>query len=255
MEILQKKRIILASASPRRRDILKDMGLDFEVVVGDADESLVSARTTSGLVKRLSFTKVMACIASHNAQDNNADTGADTADITAGCTTKNGEKDAACIGSLGDKSNLQNKGFICEKCNNKALFMQKYGNIAVIGADTVVVRRNKIYGKPYTRDKAIEMISELNGKWHSVYTGVTVLTYGSIKTFCVRSRVKFKSLDEEEIEKYVDECKPFDKAGAYGIQDKRIVEKYKGSYTNIVGLPKEKLANVLKRVGVIDECN
>lgn len=231
MKILQKKRIILASSSPRRRDILKDMGLDFEVIVGSADESQVTARSAKELVKRLSTVKVMACFVAMQESQN------DTAQ------------------NPNDECKSQNEDFIGNLYNYEDAVVAKCSDIAVIGADTVVARKNKIYGKPYTRDKAIEMIGELNGKWHSVYTGVTVLALGAYKTFCVRSRVKFKSLDEEEIKRYVDECQPFDKAGAYGIQDKRIVEKYKGSYTNIVGLPKEKLAEVLKRVGVIDERN
>ena len=69
--------------------------------------------------------------------------------------------------------------------------------------------------------------------------------------FCVASHVKFKNLTQAEIVEYVKECKPLDKAGAYGIQDDKIVEKYEGSYTNIVGLPEEKLARVLRQVGVI----
>lgn len=231
MKTSQKKRIILASSSPRRRDILKDMGLDFEVIVGNADESQVTAKSAKELVKRLSAIKVMACfVAMQESQDDIAQ-------------------------NPNDEGKSQNNDFIGNLYNDEDAVVAKYADIAVIGADTVVARKNKIFGKPYTREKAIEMIGELNSKWHSVYTGVTVLAYGVCKTFCVRSRVKFKSLSKAEIESYVDECNPLDKAGAYGIQDKRIVEKYKGSYTNIVGLPKEKLAKVLKRVGVIDERN
>lgn len=251
MNTLQKKRIILASSSPRRHDILKDMGLDFEVIVGNADESQVTARNAKELVKCLSTVKVMACFVAMQATDETA--------IESSCTTdksaENINLDTAYTENADNECNLQNDDFIDAFERDEALIAEKYANIAIIGADTVVARKNKIYGKPKTRDNAIEMIGELNGKWHSVYTGVTVLTYGAIKTFCVKSRVKFKSLSNDEIKSYVDECQPLDKAGAYGIQDKRIVEKYKGSYTNIVGLPKEKLAKVLERVGVIDECN
>lgn len=72
---------------------------------------------------------------------------------------------------------------------------------------------------------------------------------------CVKSLVIFKTLTDEQIYAYIDDCKPFDKAGAYGIQDKRIVEKYSGSYSNIMGLPKEKLGDILVRVGVINGNN
>ena len=96
------------------------------------------------------------------------------------------------------------------------------------------------------------MLSEMQGRWHSVYTGVTVACVGRSVTFSVRSRVKFKPLTDGEILSYVKQTNPLDKAGAYGIQDGRVVEKYRGSYSNIVGLPKEKLAKVLARLGVIN---
>lgn len=73
--------------------------------------------------------------------------------------------------------------------------------------------------------------------------------------FCDASKVKFKHLSTKEIENYVDTYKPFDKAGAYGIQDGVVVEKYIGSYSNILGLPKTKLAAVLAQVGVYDGNN
>lgn len=122
----------------------------------------------------------------------------------------------------------------------------------VIGADTVVVFRGRIFGKPHTAENAVRMLSELSGRWHSVYTGVTVRCKQQSVTFSVRSRVKFKSLTEEEIINYVKETNPLDKAGAYGIQDGRVVKKYRGSYSNIVGLPGEKLAKVLAGLGVIN---
>ncbi len=183
------KRIILASASPRRREILTDMGLRFEVLPADIDESATRAARPSELVKKLS--KVKACAAD------------------------------ACDG-------------------------------VVIGADTVVVMGGKVYGKPHTEENALEMLKKLCGRWHTVYTGVTVRRGGESKSFTVRSRVKLKNLSEEEIRSYIADTNPLDKAGAYGIQDGRVVEKYRGSYTNIVGLPKEKLASVLAGFGVTD---
>jgi len=183
------KKIILASASPRRYELMKDMGLDFEVIPADVDESGVSAITPRQLVKKLSALKAGAI-----------------------------ETD----------------------------------NAAVIGADTVVAIRNKVYGKPHNKEGALLMLGELCGRWHTVYTGVTVQSGDEKVCFSVRSRVKLKSLTDDEIERYVDMTSPFDKAGAYGIQDGIIVEKYKGSYSNIVGLPVEKLALVLARLGVTD---
>lgn len=121
------------------------------------------------------------------------------------------------------------------------------GGDVVIGADTVVYL-NKLYGKPRDRADAIRMLSELNGKEHYVFTGVTVVADGGVRTFSVRSAVRFRSLAKEEIERYVDECRPYDKAGAYAVQEGVVVGSYKGSLSNIIGLPMEKLVKVLKEV-------
>lgn len=120
------------------------------------------------------------------------------------------------------------------------------GGDVVIGADTVVYL-DKLYGKPRDRADAIRMLSELNGKEHYVFTGVTVVADGGVRTFSVRSAVRFRSLAKEEIERYVDECRPYDKAGAYAVQE-GVVGSYKGSLSNIIGLPMEKLVKVLKEV-------
>lgn len=121
------------------------------------------------------------------------------------------------------------------------------GGDVVIGADTVVYL-DKLYGKPRDRADAIRMLSELNGKEHYVFTGVTVVADGGVRTFSVRSAVRFRSLAKEEIERYVDEYSPYDKAGAYAVQEGVVVGSYKGSLSNIIGLPMEKLVKVLKEV-------
>ncbi len=180
--------IILASASPRRRELLTDMGLRFDVCPADIDEEGVRQRSPRSLVKTLSRLKA-----------------------------EKAAKDGA----------------------------------AVIAADTVVVFRGRIFGKPHNETNAVRMLSAMSGKWHTVYTGVTVLYDGKRHTFSARSRVKFKALSAEDIASYVDRVKPFDKAGAYGIQDNEVVEKYRGSYNNIVGLPTERLAVVLNRAGAL----
>lgn len=121
------------------------------------------------------------------------------------------------------------------------------GGDVVIGADTVVYL-DKLYGKPRDRADAIRMLSELNGKEHYVFTGVTVVADGGVRTFSVRSAVRFRSLAKEEIERYVDKYRPYDKAGAYAVQEGVVVGSYKGSLSNIIGLPMEKLVKVLKEV-------
>ena len=114
----------------------------------------------------------------------------------------------------------------------------------VIGADTVVYL-DKLYGKPHDRADAVRMISE-RGRTHRVYTGVTVVRGDKIRTFSVMSEVTFRELTREEIERYVDGHRPYDKAGGYAIQEGEVVKEYRGSYTNIVGLPMERLGAVLR---------
>lgn len=186
--------VILASSSPRRMEILADMGVKYEVIPANIDESEIKSRFPFLLVEKLAKAK-----AEHIACEHRSDT--------------------------------------------------------VIAADTIVVLDGKVYGKPHDRARAFEMIKSLNGRTHIVYTGVCVTCKGQKKVFCVKSLVTFKRLTDEQIYAYIDDCKPFDKAGAYGIQDKRIVKKYSGSYSNMMGLPKEKLGDILVRVGVINGNN
>lgn len=122
----------------------------------------------------------------------------------------------------------------------------------IIAADTIVYL-DKVYGKPGDYANSVKMLSELSGRTHSVYTGVTIRCRDRSVTFFDRSSVRFKDLTESEIIDYVNEFKPFDKAGAYGIQDKRIVLRFKGSYTNIIGLPLEKLDKALRKTGVTND--
>lgn len=186
--------VILASSSPRRKEILADMGVKYEVIPANIDESEIKSRFPFLLVEKLAKAK-----AEHIACEHRSDT--------------------------------------------------------VIAADTIVVLDGKVYGKPHDRARAFEMIKSLNGRTHVVYTGFCVTCEGKKVVACVKSLVTFKTLTDEQIYAYIDDCKPFDKAGAYGIQDKRIVKKYSGSYSNIMGLPKEKLGDILVRVGVINGNN
>ena len=123
------------------------------------------------------------------------------------------------------------------------------GENTVISADTIVYRR-KEFTKPRDLSNAVEILTELCGKWHSVYTGVVVYHGGREKCFAVRSLVRLKKLTTDEIVDYVTTFKPLDKAGAYAIQENTVVDKWIGSYTNIVGLPTEKLSKVLSSLGV-----
>lgn len=123
-------------------------------------------------------------------------------------------------------------------------------NYMVITADTIVVVNDMILGKPKDADEAREMLRLLSGKKHSVITGVTVHTKEKTKTFSVTSKVSFEVLDEEEIEYYVNNYKPFDKAGSYGVQEwigYIGVNCVEGSYFNVMGLPTQKLYQILKQ--------
>lgn len=109
----------------------------------------------------------------------------------------------------------------------------------VIGADTVVAVDGKILGKPTNRQEAFDMLKTLRGKYHSVFTGVTVIKPEGTVTFSVETRVKFFDLTDDEINAYIATGECDDKAGAYGIQGKGalLVEKIDGDYFNVVGLP------------------
>ncbi|MFI3322852.1 MAG: Maf family nucleotide pyrophosphatase [Rikenellaceae bacterium] len=110
----------------------------------------------------------------------------------------------------------------------------------ILTADTIVVLDGKIFGKPTSREEAIEMLQALSGRKHSVITAFTIRTINEVKTFDVETIVKFKHLDIDEIVYYIDNFKPYDKAGAYGIQEwigYIGIEKIEGSFYNVMGLP------------------
>lgn len=122
----------------------------------------------------------------------------------------------------------------------------RYPNAVVLGADTVVSLDGEILGKPKDADDAKRMLRLLSGKTHSVFTGICLLGAGIARDDVVETRVTFFPLTEEKIAAYVRSGSPMDKAGAYGIQDGGLVERYEGSYTNVVGLPTERLAAIIE---------
>ena len=126
----------------------------------------------------------------------------------------------------------------------------------LLTADTVVIADNRVLGKPSDRAEAIEMISLLSGCNHEVITGCTLRTATRQRSFSVRSKVHFRALDREEIEYYVDCYRPFDKAGAYGIQEwigYVGIEGIEGSFYNVMGLPVQRVYCELKEfVGLVE---
>lgn len=119
----------------------------------------------------------------------------------------------------------------------------------LLTADTIVWHEGNELGKPLSRDEALSMIRSLSGNTHQVYTGVCLRSAQARSSFYAVTDVTFSLLEEEEIELYVDRYKPYDKAGAYGIQEwigYIAVERIVGSYFNVMGLPVQKVYSELK---------
>lgn len=188
-------KIILASGSPRRKELFEKLQIPFVVEVSNYEEDMNLKLKPLELAKELSRGKAEAVADKH----------------------KNEE-------------------------------------VIIIGADTFVVLKNKILGKPRTTEKAKEMIKEMSGKAHSVITGFTIINSKSGKKVskAVESKVYFRKLTDKEIEDYVRTGEPLDKAGAYAIQEfgSVLIERIEGDYTNIVGLPLAPLIEGLKKFGI-----
>ncbi len=121
----------------------------------------------------------------------------------------------------------------------------------VITADTIVVLGSQVMGKPHNTDEACSMLRQLSGKTHQVITGVTLTAMERQVSFSVETDVTFKVLSDEEIEYYVSHYRPFDKAGAYGIQEwigHIGVTGMSGSYFNVMGLPVQRIYEALKTI-------
>ncbi len=190
LDNLNKYKIILASASPRRRELLSGLGIKFEThCLPGIDESYPDTTPANEVAGYIS------------------------------------QKKAAAYKKLIQPDQL------------------------IITADTIVVSDNRILGKPHSRENAVEMLHFLSGKTHHVITGVTILTIDKQKTFAVSTDVKFADISDEEVNYYIDQYQPMDKAGAYGIQEWIgfiAVESINGSYFNVMGLPIQRLYQELK---------
>jgi len=127
-------------------------------------------------------------------------------------------------------------------------------NELIITSDTVVVYNNEVLGKPVNDHEAFDFIKAMSHASHDVYTGVTILTKDQKISFSDRSIVHFSEISDEEILFYIKEYNPSDKAGAYGIQEwigHNFIHKIEGSYTNIMGLPTEKLYRTIKSLETV----
>ena len=146
-------------------------------------------------------------------------------------------------------SQLQGKDIALYIAQQKAsVFTNLNTNEMVITCDTIVWIDNEALGKPENREKAIQMLQQLSGKTHEVISAVCIKSNQKEQFFYDVTEVRFNNLNLLDIEYYVDTFKPFDKAGSYGIQEwigLIGIEKINGSYTNVVGMPMEKLYNEL----------
>ena len=176
--------IILASQSPRRQQLLKDMGFNFSVIVTDADESYPQ-------------------------------------DLTV----------------------LEIPVFLAEMKANAIAFELKEHTL-IIAADTIVAVDNTVLGKPKDAEDAFSILRQISGRMHKVITGVCLKTILKQKSFFAESNVYFRHLSDEEIKYYISNYQPFDKAGAYGVQEwigYVGIEHIEGSYFNVMGLPTQML--------------
>lgn len=134
----------------------------------------------------------------------------------------------------------------------KALAVQdNFPSQTIIGADTIVVLKDKIIGKPKDRNDAISTLQELSGNIHTVITGVCILNGAEEYSFYDTTEVAFHNLTLEQIEYYVDTCKPYDKAGAYAIQEwigAVGIKSINGCFYNVMGLPISRLIIELKHI-------
>ncbi len=137
---------------------------------------------------------------------------------------------------------------IAEKKVNPFININEATDKLVIAADTIVTIDGQILGKPVDKTHAVDMLMRLSGRKHEVITAVALLYNGNIDVFHEVTEVHFRRLSPEEIDYYIDHYQPFDKAGAYGIQEWIgivAVDKIVGSYTNVVGLPTARLSKEL----------
>lgn len=185
-EKLKDRNIILASGSPRRRELLQMMGLQFAVKTKPTNEIYPDTLPVEQVSEYLSRLKAAA--------------------------------------------------FADEVMADRKMI--------VITSDTTVAVDGEILGKPKDRADAIAMLSKLSGKSHSVFSGVCIMTADKTESFTARTDVWFRHMTDSEIEFYVDNYKPYDKAGAYAVQEwigAAAISRMEGSYYNVVGLPTQML--------------
>ncbi|MGM9997812.1 MAG: Maf family protein [Candidatus Bruticola sp.] len=264
-----KPQIILASASPRRRELLSMLGLKFTILkpADDAEPpclhsgrlldklpecnspeecaALPLCTQYSGVLGRLggqelaSECKTVAMAAAAAGPYANL------------CLRLHADSEAACLAEAIEQ--VQQAALAKAESSSSLLEANRREETLIIGADTVVVCGQSVLGKPCSKEEAVSMLNGLAGRWHHVVTGTAVklLPAGKCLKSCAVTAVKFRSNIDAEIRAYTDVGRPLDKAGAYGIQElgSLLVERIEGCYFNVVGLPLTVLNSLTNALG------
>jgi septum formation protein len=206
--------LVLASASPRRRELLAQAGYVFTVHPAHIDEDPLANEEPIAYVVRLAREKAEAVFS----------------EVCAGAKAPSISEDAEVVRA-------------------EALTYPMHG-LVVLGADTTVVLDGEMLGKPADADDATRMLRRLSGRTHRVITGVALATAAGAEVAAEVTAVRFLTLSDREIAEYVASGEPMDKAGAYGIQGRaaRWIPRVEGCYFNVVGLPLALVATMLESI-------
>ncbi|WP_085691760.1 MULTISPECIES: nucleoside triphosphate pyrophosphatase [unclassified Pseudomonas] len=218
--------LYLASGSPRRRELLAQIGVPFSVVSAPIDETPLPDESAPAYVERLARAKAAAGLASleHPVQAIRGH-------------ARSHEGSAFPVGA-GAPANSHTAAL-----EDRAV---------VLGADTAVVLDGRILGKPENREDALAMLADLSGREHQVLTAVALSDGQRVHSLCVTSKVRFRAISAEEAQRYWASGEPADKAGGYAIQGLGavFVTGLSGSYSAVVGLPLSETAELLGQFGI-----
>ncbi|KPL93312.1 Maf family protein [Vibrio splendidus] len=209
---MEKKHLVLASGSPRRKELLSQLGYEFSVLVTDVEECKHAQETAEEYVKRLSLDKALAALSLLK------DNPSEKQHVVPSSDNVVSSVDNVAVGS--DAISLDSE-------------------TVVLGSDTVVVSQGQVLEKPTDFADSKRMLTQLANESHQVMTAVSVVSEEKQRTEIIITDVWFKPLSEQEIEQYWQTGEPCDKAGSYGIQGLggRFVTRIEGSYYAVVGLP------------------
>lgn len=216
---MEKKHLVLASGSPRRKELLSQLGYEFSVLVTDVEECKHAQETAEEYVKRLSLDKALAALSLLK------DNPSEKQHVVPSSDNVVSSVDNVAVGS----------GIVA--LDSAAISLDS--ETVVLGSDTVVVSQGQVLEKPTDFADSKRMLTQLANERHQVMTAVSVVSEEKQRTEIIITDVWFKPLSEQEIEQYWQTGEPCDKAGSYGIQGLggRFVTRIEGSYYAVVGLP------------------